>query len=391
MGAWDRRGPLPDIGRPARQGPDFGDRRPPRDPAPEGRPAREINWERRGPLSPLPQETGSGSRGNSRPRPAPDGMSERSESHRGDRRQSPATWGEGRQEGTRPPRREQPERPAPAPTAADMDMQWRERMRPDAAVKSPPDSHEGSEAPSSPAPASAAPAGPPTGRPRLNLQKRTVSDAPDLASPSTGSDSKASPFGAARPINTAAREKEVEEKRQQALREKKEAEEKAKEERRLAKEAAAKVGAETKENGAAVEDSEDVQPTEQKGESKEKQNGAADQKVPVRNREPQEPKDSVSNPKSRAAEAGNWRSPSGEQRGPRGPPSGQRGGRGGGPPRGPRGEGRPPRQNGPANQQNQAPAAAEADTAKGDGPAPDEDGWTTVPNKKGRQGRPLAS
>ncbi|KAG9920234.1 hypothetical protein KCV05_g10168, partial [Aureobasidium melanogenum] len=51
--------------------------------------------------------------------------------------------------------------------------------------------------------------------------------------------SKASPFGAARPIDTSAREQEIEEKRQLAIREKKEADEKAREEKR-AKEAASK-------------------------------------------------------------------------------------------------------------------------------------------------------
>jgi translation initiation factor 4B len=55
-------------------------------------------------------------------------------------------------------------------------------------------------------------------------------------------DSKASPFGAARPVDTAAKEKAVEEKRQLAIRQKKEADEKAKtdkaEEKRLAKEKA---------------------------------------------------------------------------------------------------------------------------------------------------------
>jgi len=112
-------------------------------------------------------------------------------------------------------------------------------MKPDAPAKSPTPSRETSNPPSPAAPAA------PTGRPRLNLQKRTVSEADPGASPvsSTG-DSKASPFGAARPIDTAAREKEIEEKRQLAIRQKKEADDKAKaekaEEKRLAKEAAVK-------------------------------------------------------------------------------------------------------------------------------------------------------
>jgi translation initiation factor 4B len=53
-------------------------------------------------------------------------------------------------------------------------------------------------------------------------------------------DSKASPFGAARPIDTAARERQVEEKRQLAIRQKKEADDKVKAEKaekaRIAKE-----------------------------------------------------------------------------------------------------------------------------------------------------------
>jgi len=106
-------------------------------------------------------------------------------------------------------------------------------MRPDASAKSPVATPDTS-VPSSPAPTPAAPAV----RPRLNLAKRTVSEAePALASSS--SDSKSNPFGAARPIDTAAREKEVEEKRQLALRQKKEQEDKAREEKK-ARDAAAK-------------------------------------------------------------------------------------------------------------------------------------------------------
>lgn len=183
------------------------------------------NWERKGPLSPVspaPTSLREGGRQGSR-----DG---------GYRRNSPA-WGEGRsQEGSRPPRHEFTERPPPErqPTAPELDNQWRARMRPDAPAKEP--TPEASE-PSSPAQAAA-----PATRPKLNLQKRTVSEAVPPTSPAPASDSKASPFGAARPVNTAAKEKEVEEKRQLALRQKKEAEEKAKadkaEEKRLAREKA---------------------------------------------------------------------------------------------------------------------------------------------------------
>lgn len=396
MGDWTRKGPLePAAPRgPPRGAPEFGERRPPRDPAaPEGKAARDLTWERRGPLAPLPQEEGApGSRDGSQQRPAPEGLGERGGSYRGDRRQVPATWGESRPEGSRPRREyterpERPERPERAPTAAEKDMQWRDRMRPDASQDAPP-VQEGS-VPGSPVTPAAAPA--PAGRPRLNLQKRTVSEATDAASPTVGSDSKASPFGAARPIDTATREKEVEAKRQQAIREKREADEKAKEERRLAKEAAAKAEAEGKDERTETT-TEAGEPKEEapKGETEEaaekQQNGeaGAEQKVPIRSREPREPRDATANPKSRAFETGNWRSASNDQRGPRGGP-GSRGGRGGGPPRGPRQDGRQQRPNGPPSQQQAAPTDSEPQT-----PTQDEDGWTTVP-KKGRQGRPVAS
>ena len=81
----------------------------------------------------------------------------------------------------------------------------------------------------------------PTTRPKLNLAKRTVSEAPSDANSSDiapVADSKASPFGAAKPIDTATREKEVEEKRQIAIRERKEADEKARAEKKAAEEKA---------------------------------------------------------------------------------------------------------------------------------------------------------
>lgn len=218
-------------------------------------------WERRGPLSPVT--------------PAPTSLREggRQQSKEGSgafRKNSPA-WGEGRsQDGSRPPRREYTERPPPErqPAASELDNQWRARMRPDAPAKAP--TPEASE-PSSPAQA-AAPVG---GRPKLNLQKRTVSEADPLASPVPVSDSKASPFGAARPVDTAAKEKEVEEKRQLAIRQKKEADDKAKvekaEEKRLTKEKADLENAketpnkevnEAKETPASKEDGEEIaQPT----------------------------------------------------------------------------------------------------------------------------------
>lgn len=212
------------------------------------------NWERKGPLSPVT--------------PAPTSLREGGRQHSKDaqggfRKNSPA-WGEGRSQdgGSRPPRREYTEKPVPErqPTASEMDNQWRARMRPDAPAKAP--TPEASE-PSSPAPP-VAPA--PAVRPKLNLQKRTVSEA-DPLSPAT-TDSKASPFGAARPVDTAAKEKEVEEKRQIALRQRREAEEKNRaekaEEKRLAKE---KVDADKAKEPAGKEAKEPASPKDNEEES----------------------------------------------------------------------------------------------------------------------------
>lgn len=241
---WSRKGPLPDLpGQNQRRvsdrnfgprntdnmsdaGSERGGRRAFGGPEGDGKVRDFSNWERKGPLSPaaLPDRTLGGAG--------------RQESKDGAFRRNSPSWGEGRSnEGSRPPavRREFSERPIPArePTAAELDNQWRSKMRPDAP---PPKSPEPElSTPSSPAPAAA-----PGGRPRLQLQKRTVSEADPLGSPSAAVDSKASPFGAARPVDTAAKEREVEEKRQQALQQKKEADEKAKaekaEEKRLAQE-----------------------------------------------------------------------------------------------------------------------------------------------------------
>lgn len=242
---WTRKGPLPDLpgqrsnsgrggfGAGRDRGFDAGSdaggerserRRPP--PFESDGKSRDFgNWERRGPLSPA-----------AAPSPSESGRTRGFEgTPREGRRQSPA-WGEGQgTEGSRGPRREFQERPhvERQPTAAEADNQWRSRMRPDAPVKSPTSTPDVST-PSSPAPAPAAPAG----RPRLNLAKRTVSEAQPGPESSTSSD-KPNPFGAARPIDTAAREREVEEKRQLAIRQKKEADEKAREERK-AKEATEK-------------------------------------------------------------------------------------------------------------------------------------------------------
>ncbi|KAL2135448.1 hypothetical protein VTI74DRAFT_8434 [Chaetomium olivicolor] len=377
-----RRGPLADLpGRGGeRRGPDFGERRREFQPSDDGKVRDFSNWERRGPLSPLPQPERPESREGSRSR----AMDARSDSFRDNRRASPAAWGpgEGRQEGSRPPRREfsdRPERPERVPTAAEKDFNWRNSMRPDASVKSPGQSRDGSDAPPSPSPAAALPAG----RPKLNLAKRTVSEATTAAPASTPSDSKASPFGAARPIDTAAREREVEEKR---LREKREAEEKAKEEK-LAKEAAAKEAAEkAAAEKAAAEEAANANGAKQEAPAEEAkaapQEGAAteasgEQKLPVRAREPREA------PKSRAVESGNWRSePRATPRGGHAPSAPRRGG----PARGPRDAARPPRANGsgPAPQQPQSPSVEQAPAT----PTVDEDGWTTVTvPSKGRRGQ----
>ena len=292
FGDWTRKGPLPDV--PGQRKPsdrfgserggdrfgarnfdnasDAGGERPSRRPAyeqAEGKMRDLGNWERKGPLTPTIPAVSPGGRNLDRPI-----------SHDGprERRNSPA-WGEGRsQEGSRPPRKEFVERPAPerTPTAAEIDNQWRSKMRPDPPAApssvSPTPSNKELSVPSSPAAPPAAAPGPPSSRPKLNLQKRTVSQAePSPALPTGVSDARASPFGAARPIDTTTREKEVLERKEKEAREKKEADdkareekkaadEKAKEERRLAKEA------ERSEKGA--------QPKEKvNGQAKEKENG----------------------------------------------------------------------------------------------------------------------
>ena len=170
------------------------------------------NWERKGPLA-----AGPGSAMSLR-----DGGRQASKDGPNFRRNSPA-WGEGRsQDGSRPPRREYTEKPPIErhPTAPEMDNEWRARMKPDQAAKSP--TPETSNPPSPKPPAAL------TSRPKLNLTKRTVSEASPEASSAAASDSKASPFGAARPVDTATKEKEIEEKRQLAIRQKKEADDKEK-------------------------------------------------------------------------------------------------------------------------------------------------------------------
>lgn len=275
---WTRKGPLPDLpGQGMRRGPperggsfrggfdaasdagsDRGSRRPAFFEGGDAKVRDFGNWERKGPLSPVERSD----------RPAGGSMRGRGGGDAPRERRPSATWGEGRAEGrpevrgegsasgsgrsetgSRPPRREFQERPAPekVPTAADMDSQWRSRMKPDA--PSPAATPEAST-PSSPATAA-----PPTSRPRLNLQKRTVSEAQPNAE-AGASDNKASPFGAARPIDTSARDKEIEEKRHLAIRQRKEQDDKSRDEKR-AKEAAAKA---EKVSSPAEKSAKEVQP-----------------------------------------------------------------------------------------------------------------------------------
>ena len=219
---WSRKGPLPELPGQGRQPSRTFERRPFEDRSDAGSDAgagkrpgyfqddgkvRDFgDWSRKGPLSPSATAAVPAREGRGNP-----------------------TWGEGRgsDAGSRPPRKEFQER---APTAADQDSQWREKMRADPAPVASPEA----STPSSPQVAQA-----PKERPRLNLTKRTVSDQKSDDAPAAAPQSKASPFGAARPTDTANRDREIAEKREIAIREKREADEKTKEEK-AAKEAAAR-------------------------------------------------------------------------------------------------------------------------------------------------------
>lgn len=239
---WTRKGPLPDLPQQQRRASDGRAFNRGYEAAPEmerggskrGAPAFEgdgkvrdfNNWERKGPLSPLPPPAGVP--------PVREGGRVR-EGPPKERKLSPS-WGPGEaREGSRP-RGEFRERTHHdrQPTPAELDNQWRTKMRPDPPAKS-----SNTPTPEPSAPSSPAQPPPPAVRPKLNLQKRTVSDSEQAAATAAPADSKSSPFGAARPIDTAAREREIEEKMQLQIRLKKEAEEKTREEKR-AKEAAAK-------------------------------------------------------------------------------------------------------------------------------------------------------
>lgn len=346
---WSRKGPLPDLpGQNQRRvsdrnfGPrhtdnmsDAGSERGGRrafgagaGPEGDGKVRDFSNWERKGPLSPaaLPDRSlgGAGRQGSK------DGAF---------RRNSPS-WGEGRtnegrsNEGSRPPpvRREFSERPTPArePTAADLDNQWRSKMRPDAPPAKSPEPEL--SAPSSPAPVAAS-----GGRPRLQLQKRTVSEADPTGASPAAADSKASPFGAARPVDTAAKEREVEEKRLQVLQQKKETEEKAKaekaEEKRLAREkgetekaSKATEDDETNENEDDV-NNEDDEPVQPKFEVLQRQASGNNDMIGDEDRGEEEeipgpehdtavkPREVVRNiPNNKTNSNGSWRKPAGEKK-----------------------------------------------------------------------------
>ncbi|KAF3914963.1 hypothetical protein ABW20_dc0110269 [Dactylellina cionopaga] len=166
------------------------------------------NWERKGPLPP-PTPTDTQSESGRPPRHERGGDRRRSPAvNPWDRERQPSLQGEERAErgdrGDRPdrPKREYQRPPAPerVQTAAEKDDQWRASLT----------------------------------RPKLELKKRSEALPVDANQPAPAADSKASPFGAARPIDTSAREKEVEEKKLRLAAEKKEKEEKEKEEKKAA-------------------------------------------------------------------------------------------------------------------------------------------------------------
>ncbi|KAJ6099217.1 hypothetical protein N7467_000752 [Penicillium canescens] len=293
---WSRRGPLPDL--PQRRAPerssfgrgmdaasdagsDRGGRR--SNFESDGKPRDFNNWERKGPLSPPAG-------------PPREGRPTSNDGPNSGFRRNEAAWGEGRSqdEGSRPPRPEHV-RPEPTPTAADMDNQWRARMRPDETPKEP----------TSPASPSATPAAPAT-RPKLNLQKRSTPTETAASTASTG-DSKASPFGAARPIDTATRERQVEERRQLAIRQKKEADDKAKAEKAEKQ----KTAKEEKSTTAVDHNGKDALETPKGGgnfeilrRSGEDESGMSADKEPEEVAAPAEAEKETTN--------GNWRAPAGE-------------------------------------------------------------------------------
>ena len=331
------------------------------EPAGDGKVRDFDNWARSGPLSPAPaaapfREGGRVREGGPREPREPR-----------ERRDSPS-WGAGRPDqgsqdgGSRPPRGEFRERER-EPSKAELDTTWRARMRPDAPVKSSTPTPEAS-VPTSPAQPPA-----PAMRPKLNLAKRTVSEAePASAAASASSDSKASPFGAARPVDTTTREREVEEKLQLAIRQKKEADEKAREEKR-AKEAAAKAAA------AEKAEAEEAETPEAESKSNGAEAGPGTYKVMARGSNAEGDKEK--NLEGAKEERSNG--DTGDEKPVRGA------GRGAGrePPRGPKQGGSSWRRKPSGPPGTSAPASPATPTAP-----VDEDGWSTVPAKgKGTRGR----
>ncbi|KAI6245648.1 putative RNA-binding protein [Erysiphe necator] len=392
---WSRKGPLPELsGRSGMgssrrdqdrgRGLDGGSERKDRYQEGDGKVRDLKNWERKGPLSPITQPDRILRDG---------GRSRTNDSSRGDggfrdRRSSPAAWGEGRvnssHEGSRPPRRDildrsTVERP---PTAAEQDNQWRSKMRPDPpANKSPVVSRDGSEASSSPARSSAVI----STRPKLNLAKRTVSEVHEQSISSTIVDVKASPFGAAKPIDTAAKEREIEEKRLLTLKEKKEAEERAIEEKKREIKAASELE-EQKKIEILQREHNPTPATVSESVTKVSINGNVDSVKPV-----ESVKETVQKTRSRPSEAGAWRSASNgplslREDIPKGPRAG-RGGFGRG-----RDEGRDGREGSKfsderQNQQkingaNTPPITSERSPVESEPKEVEEDGWRTVSKHK---------
>jgi translation initiation factor 4B len=227
----------------------------------------------------------------------------------------------------------------------------------------------------------------------LHLTKRTVPETLDQPSPTAvASDAKASPFGAARPIDTAAKEREIEEKKLAAIKEKKEAEEKAKEEKAAA--AKAKAEAEQAENEKKAEILAKEAEEAAKGEivETENQNGnIVDDKA-------DKPKEIVRDARPKPSDTGAWRRqssgpPGPREDAPRGPRGGFRGGRGRGEGRGgPRHFDERPRRDNTNGSAPPTPTTATSGSAQAQAPAPEDDGWSTVskPKKNNRGGNPGA-
>ncbi|KAF3923283.1 hypothetical protein ABW21_db0202067 [Orbilia brochopaga] len=211
------------------------------------------NWERKGPLPPAtPTDTQSESgrpprhdRGDRRRSPAVNPF---------DRERQPSLQGEERSERGDRPRRDYQRPPTErVQSAAERDNEWRRGARPEvppeqvkehkgqqAAAGSPPTGPRDKAPPSGPKGGYVPPPSPgaPATRPKLELKKRSENLPADANQPAAASESKSNPFGGARPIDTTAREREVEEKRARQAAERKAKEEKVKEEKKAAAQAA---------------------------------------------------------------------------------------------------------------------------------------------------------